>query len=296
LPRFKLKSTLRFTPEGSKYLIHDDETQSRFRVGETEYRILRHFEETNNVEEVGYAFLTGNGINIPSQDLHGFIQQAIALNLLEEESDSIWGRLRSIKAFSFRVRLFDPNKLINILIEKSAFLLNPIGLAALVLSSIASTIILIRDFSELWAFHSFALPTHYIVVMGIVFLLSIGHELAHALAARKVGFEVAEVGFHLHYFLPAFYCKIFRRQGADLRSVLIVLISGSLFDLALINFMALAWLGLPADIVAREWLSVAISLLLIKVLLIQMNPLWPYSDGFHIFSALVSKVRSRNRE
>ena len=101
MPRFKLKSTLRFTPEGSKYVILDDATQSKFRVGETEYKILRQFEETNNVEEVGYAYLTQNGVSIPSQTLYGFIEQAIALNLLEEESDSAWGRLRSIKAFSW---------------------------------------------------------------------------------------------------------------------------------------------------------------------------------------------------
>ena len=182
------------------------------------------------------------------------------------------------------------------LIEKFGFLWNAYSMAVLAVFSVASIILIIRNFSELWAFRSFDLPTHYIVVMGVVFLLSIGHELAHGLASKKVGFEVSEVGFHLHYFLPAFYCKIFRRQGADLRSVLIVLISGCLFDMALINLMLLAWLGLPAGAVAREWLSVAISLLLIKIFLIQMNPLWPYSDGFNVVGALVSKMRSRNRE
>ncbi|MEN3332119.1 MAG: putative peptide zinc metalloprotease protein [Blastocatellia bacterium] len=296
MERFKLKEKLSFTPEGAKYLVLDEATQSKFRIGVNEYEILKHFEETTTIEEVSYSLRANPNLNLPSDKLYDFIKQAIALNLLEVDTDSVWGRVRSIRASNYRIRLFNPNRLIEPLLRNGKFLFNRYGILLLATLFLFAAVILTSNLEQLWVFRSFTLPSSYFVILAVIFVLSIGHEVAHGVAGKWYGFDVFEVGFHLHYFLPSFYCKIFRRSQASRKSLLAVFLSGSLFDLLLMSLLLIGWWLAPAAALARQWIAVAVSLLLVKVWLIQLNPLWPYSDGYYIIKVLFFNREGKGSE
>jgi hypothetical protein len=294
VPRLKLKDGLTFVPEGGKFLVLDEETSSKFRIGAAEHLILTRFEETISLEEVSYAFRANPETNIPYDKLSNFITQAINLNLLVPQRDTLWGRMLTIRASNFRIRLFDPTHLIGVITQRCRFLFNWIGVALVAAALVPAFFLLSRHLSEIWAFRSLSLPSSYFFVLAVVFVLSIGHEVAHGVAGKWYGFEAPEVGFHLHYFIPAFYCKIFRRHGASRKSLAVVLLSGSVFDLLIMSgALGLWWVASGPP---RQWLSIAVSLLLVKVWAIQLNPLWPYSDGYHLVSVLFFNREGKSGE
>lgn len=286
---FKLRSGITFTPEGSRYLVVDEHTGSRFRVGETEYQILKQFEEKTNIEEVIYKFRTMQKIDVPHDTLYGFVQQAITLGLLRTENDSLWHRLLTARASTFRFRLFDPNRALDFLMQKAGFLFSRWGLFIAGAMAIVATVMVVARLPEIWVFRSVEVPDGFFYCLAAIFLLSILHEMAHGLAGRLNGFEISEVGVHLHYFMPAFYCRILRRPEASSRSLLAVLVAGPLVDLVLLSLLLGVWLMLPDGGAGKAFVTMAVCMMVVKVWLIQLNPLWPYSDGFHIVKLLLNR-------
>lgn len=297
MSRFKLAPRITFTPEGGKYLILDEHTGSKFRVGEMEYQILKQFEETTNPEEVAYRLRALQEINVPQNLLHQFIRDAISLGLLRVESDSFWGRMIAVRASGFRFPIFDPNPGLDFLMKRMNFLFKRQSILAMIAVGIAGSVAAVALMPKLWVFKSATaltqLPPGFLYCIAIVFLLSILHEMAHALAGKLNGFEIKEVGIHLHYFLPAFYCRIFRRQEASRNSQLAVLAAGPLIDLILLSLLLVGWLLLPPGSAEESWAAMMICMLMGKIWLIQLNPLWPYSDGFHIARLWLNKEEAR---
>src|SRR5262249_34734058 len=277
----KLKSRITFTPEGARYLVFDGHTGSRFRVGEAEYRILKQFEETTSIEEVAYRLRTMQELDVAHDTVHRFVQQAINPGLLQVESDSFWGRVLAARASDFRFRLFDPNRALDFLMRRADFLFSRWGLLATGGMAIAATLLVVARLPEIWVFRTVEVPDGFFYCLAAIFLLSILHEMAHGLAGKLNGFEINEVGVHLHYFMPAFYCRIFRRSDASRRSLLAVLIAGPLLDLVVLSLLLGFWLLLPDGAAGRGTVAMLVCMLTVKVWLMQLNPLWPYSDGFH---------------
>jgi hypothetical protein len=282
MDRFKLKSGLTFTPKDCRYVVLDTATQSTYRVGETEYKILKQFAELTNPEEVSLRLRVEEGVSVPYDSLYRFIQRAMALDLLRIESDAKWRRFLPGGAFEYRVKLFDPERPLSALAAivrklRPAFALSPAAALA-----VAGILIVASNFSELWVFRGLSIPRYAVLVGVLVYLSSIGHEMTHGLVARYYGFEVTEIGVHLHYFLPSFYCRIFRSGEAGRRQIVKVLLAGCGFDLVLVGVLAITWRLSPGAVGLRQALAVAISMLLAKVVVIQMNPLFPFSDGFRI--------------
>ena len=284
--RYMMKKGITFIPDGAHYFVVDEDTQSRFRIGEVEYRLLKQFEGAADIKEVGYQFRTDTGFDVPYETIYKFIEHAIRLNILEAQSQSLWSRVGPSTAFTFRITLFDPTRLLDFLVTRGRLLFNAYSITVAAAALLVASVILISNWSAIWAFRSFSLPEHFGAAIAVVILFAIGHELAHGLVGKWYGFEVSAVGFHLHYFMPSFYCKMFCRTSASKKSILMVLLGGSLFDLMLMGLLVFAWWLLSDGSLLRAWISVAVSMMLIKVMLIQLNPLWPYSDGYRILGLL----------
>jgi len=131
------------------------------------------------------------------------------------------------------------------------------------------------------------------MVLLFIYFSSFGHEMLHGLAAKWYGFDVPEVGFHFHYCVPSFYCKILRSGNADPRHVAGVLLAGSVFDLTIIAVLVLVWFsGLVTDGL-KEVIAFAVSVIWLKILLVQLNPFLPFSDGYRIVGLFISRSRGR---
>jgi hypothetical protein len=291
---FKLNSELTFTPQEEKYLILDTATQSTYRIGASEYLILKQFDEAMTVEEVGYRLRAESGVNIPYDKLNQFVAKARNLGMLVDIDDSRWSRVAPSQAFTFRIRFFDPGPLLEHLVVKlrglKYYLLALAG--GLVLTALTINFL---HLGELWALRSQRIPPYTPLIVLLIYGLSIGHELLHGLAARWYGLDVTEVGFHLHYFLPSIYCKIISRSNTDRKSLAVVFLAGSLFDLILISLLVLLWCLGPEGGGYREVIALTVSLLWVKILVLQLNPLWPLSDGFRVVRLFVPMWRGKNR-
>jgi hypothetical protein len=293
--RFKLRPDLTFTPDGERYLVCDESTRSTFRVGALEYQILMQFEEKSNLDEVRYLFRAQHGREVPFETLKKFIHKAISLNLVEAESDSVWSRLAPSTAFTLKIKLFDPNRILDVLVRKLNPLFNVYGVAAAGALLLAAVFVLAFNLGAIFSFARFRSPGYIGLSIVAVVVLAIGHELAHGLVGKRFGFDVSTVGFHLHYFMPSFFCRIFRRADASRRSLVHVLLAGSMFDLILISLLLVLWRTLPTNAPPRVWISVVVTAVLTKVFLIQLNPLWPFSDGYHLFTLMIPNFIRRGK-
>jgi hypothetical protein len=285
---FRLKPGLKFTPQDERYLVVDTDTQSKYRIGAAEYLILRQFEETTDVEEVAYKLQTEGRLNVSYETMYKFIQQALELELLRTVNDSWWTRLKPTEPFQFRVKLFDPNKILSRMITGWQRWNRLVIAAACILFMVAGIMAAVH-FREIWHINLGHVQPFEIAITLLIYLSCIGHEMTHGLIAKFFGFEVAEVGFHLHYFLPSFYCKIFKPATASRSSLSAVLISGSLFDLVILSLLIIIWpLGVEGGLF-REVVGFTITFMAVKVLVLQLNPLWPFSDGFRVAVLFFSK-------
>jgi hypothetical protein len=276
LTGFKLKQGVRFTPQDQAYIVFDQGTRSTFRVGQHEYMILKQLWEPTNIEEIRFRLQSELGIEIPYSQLNGFIEKAMGLGIVEAAGASVWRRMSRTGQFALRVKFHDPTQLFDKIIPTfqrwgRAWLV--LGFA-LLLTAITINVI---HFGELWSLRSLRIPPYGPMIALLIFVASYGHEMTHGLIARWYGFDVPEVGFHVHYGLPSFYCKILTR--------------GSFFDLIVLSTLLLIWfLGDGAGSL-REMIAFAVSLIWVKVLLIQLNPFLPLSDGYRIAGLLISRKR-----
>jgi hypothetical protein len=289
---FKLKSGLKFMPEDKKYIVVDEALHSTYRIGQYEYLILKQLAEATNLEEVSYRLHTEQNLNISYDKLNQFIQRAIKLNIIDVVDDSPWSNLKSSGVFAFKMRLFDPNPILDgfILIWRR-FKYFWMTLASLLfLTTISINIIY---FQSLWGLKSWQMPPYALFIFLCMYVLSLGHELLHGVAAKCYGFDVPEVGFRLHFFLPSFYCKILKTLDADRKSVATVFLVGSIFDLLIISLLVLIWfLGSTGETV-KEIIAYTVSLFWIKILLLQLNPLFPFSDGNRILGLFILRKRGQ---
>ncbi|HEV7373371.1 MAG TPA: hypothetical protein VGN95_01530 [Pyrinomonadaceae bacterium] len=285
---FKLKPGLVIAPEGARYLIRDPETESKFSVGEMEYQILKQFEERTNIEEVSYLFRTQYSREVPFETLQGFIHQAIKLNILEMQRDSVWSRIAPSTAFTYQIKLFNPSAALDFIIRRCSILLGRAGLSASLLFIVLAATILVSQRSAILSLHAGGWLSYSLVSVGFL-LFAFGHEMAHGLAGRMADFGVTSIGFHLHYFMPSLNCKILRPAEDVRRSVLKVLLAGSFFDALCVAVLTCSWLLWQSFATPAPWLGMLITVMLIKIWLVQLNPFWPYSDGYHIVGLLFGK-------
>ncbi|HYX26961.1 MAG TPA: hypothetical protein VE863_00235 [Pyrinomonadaceae bacterium] len=285
---FKLKPGLTIAPEGARYLVQDPETGSKFRIGELEYQILMQFEERTNLEEVRYLFRTQHGRDVPFTTLQPFIYHAVKLSILEIETDSFWSKIAPSTAFTYQLKLFDPSGALNFVLRRGSILFTRSALLASLIFCVFATTILISNRTMIFGLHAGGWVGFSLVSIGSI-VFAFGHEMSHGLAARKVGFDVASIGFHLHYFMPSLNCKILRPMTDRRSSVIKVLLAGSFFDALSVAVMACFWLAWQRMATPAPWLGVLITVTLVKICLIQLNPCWPYSDGYHIVGLCFGK-------
>ncbi len=116
-------------------------------------------------------------------------------------------------------------------------------------------------------------------------LVKVLHELGHALACKRLGGEVHELGFMLLAFAPCLYCDVTDawRLPSKWHRIL-VSSAGMLVELALASLAVIVWWYAQPGIVQLVALNV-ILVCTVSTLLVNGNPLLRY-DGYYILSDL----------
>ncbi len=178
---------------------------------------------------------------------------------------------------------------------------SPLGLLAAVLLVLAAVWVALANAAEIAA----RLPTFEELTrpaMLPVWVLSIAgvkclHELAHALAARRLGARVQEMGILLLGFIPALYCDASDAWRLPSKwSRIAVSAAGMGVELLLASAALVAWWNLNAGLLQTVMLSVVVTCT-VGTLLVNLNPLLRY-DGYYILADLtgVPNLASRSRQ
>ena len=250
-----------------------------------------------SVESLWQLLLERDGDDAPTQDdilrllaqlfRAGMVQFDATpyLSLLFTRRDEEGQRKRRafINPMMLRMKLFDPTRLLDRLAPLSALLGRWsvfVGWLALVaIAALAAAV----NFPQLRA-ESVRLattPSSYAIAWICYPIVKALHELAHAVAVRRFGGAVHEMGITLMFLTPAPYVDASAANVFPLaRQRAIVSAAGILVELALAALAVLAWLVLSPGLLRDAALTVAL-ICSVSTLLFNANPLLRL-DGYHL--------------
>lgn len=122
----------------------------------------------------------------------------------------------------------------------------------------------------------------WVFFLGLLFGVSVWHELGHGFACKRYGGEVHDIGFMIFYLQPAFYCGvddsyIFPKQSHRLAATF----GGPYFELMLCSLAAAVWLTTPAEWWIHGFALTMVFFTGLSVILMNVNPLIKL-DGYYV--------------
>jgi len=261
----ELRSDLVIAPveeEGRSYFVIKDPASNRyFQVKPLEHFLITQFDGRTSLETIRRRASEEKNVLVSSEVLSRFADKFRELGLLrreEEDAAPIEGASRSI--FHWKVPLGNPDALVDWLYPgfRRCFSAAFVGLACLSVL-VASAVFLLNAEELVLGLESVVSLEGLLFVLVTVSLVTVLHEMAHALTCRHFGGRVTDMGFLLLYFLPCFYCNVgdsylFRGK----RERLWVFFSGGFFELFVWALAVLGWrLVSPGSLASRAFFVVA---------------------------------------
>ena len=262
----ELRSDLVIAPveeEGASYFVIKDPSSNRyFRVKPLEHFLITQFDGKTSLESIRRRASEEKKILVSEEVLSRFADKFHELGLLrrEEEGTASLEGAHSRSIFQWKLPLANPEALVDWLYPgfRWCFSAAFVGLACLSLL-VASAVFLLNAEELVLGLESVVSLEGLLFVLVTVSLVTVLHEMAHALTCRHFGGRVTDMGFLLLYFLPCFYCNVgdtylFRGR----RERLWVFFSGGFFELFVWALAVLGWrLVAPGTLASRALFVVA---------------------------------------
>jgi len=202
------------TAAGTVLVVKDPVSSDFFRFRAVEQFVARQLDGQTPLEAVRQRTEKEFGGSLSPEALSAFIKILNQNGLLESgESTKRNGtadrrRIRGSPLY-FRVKVFDPNRLMARLVRRARCFFTPHFLAlsaTLILLAAGITVLNWSDLGENVSrlYRLSAVP----LLVTIVLVVGSAHEFAHGLTCKHFGGEVHEMGFMLIYFQPALYCNV----------------------------------------------------------------------------------------
>lgn len=193
-----------------------------------------------------------------------------------------------INPLMLRVRLFDPTRLLDRLAPVAARLASwpmfVLWAVLLVLATLAAAV----GYPQLKAdaLRVLATPSSYAIAWFAYPVVKSLHELGHALAVRRFGGAVHEVGMSLLLLTPAPYVDASAASAfPEARQRALVSAAGILVELALASLAVFAWTLLAPGLL-RDAATVVVLICSVSTILFNANPLVRL-DGYHLLCDLL---------
>ncbi|MFC5500129.1 PqqD family peptide modification chaperone [Caenimonas terrae] len=188
-----------------------------------------------------------------------------------------------INPLMVRMKLFDPTRLLDRLAPLAALLgrwsVFALWLLAVALGALAAAV----NFPQLKAeaLRVLATPSSYALAWVCYPVVKTLHEIAHAMAVRRFGGAVHEMGISLVFLTPAPYVDASAANGfASARQRAIVSAAGIMVELALAAAAIAAWLVLSPGLLRDGALAVLL-ICSVSTIVFNANPLLRL-DGYHL--------------
>jgi putative peptide zinc metalloprotease protein len=276
------------TPQGPVFVLKDPRVGRFVRLQQPEYFLARQFDGKTELEEIRVRGERELGAALPTATLERFASKLKTLGLLEspaapEPEPQAQRRLRG-NAFYLRLRVFDPDQLLERLAPRFAWLFTPLFGWASGLVILLAIGVTVGSWNEI---HQ-SLPRLYRVETLFVAWLTLwcivlGHEFSHGLTCKYFGGRVHEIGMLLVYLQPAMYCNVSDAWlFPEKYKRLLVTLAGAYFEILVWAFATLFWrLTEPGSI--PNFLGLVVATTLGIKTLFNLNPLIKL-DGYYLLS------------
>lgn len=283
------------------YLLIDGASGRQSRINRSAYELIGRFDGRTSVNQVWTRLLEKFGDDAPTQEevvrllsrlgeseLVQFETMPDISGLFRQHKERARSRRPWVNPLAFPVPLFDPSRLLDRLEPALRPLLRPatlvLWIAAVCLAAVAAG----EHWSDLLAHAAKYMGTaYYLMLAWICYPVIKGlHELAHAIAVRRWGGEVHEMGVTLLFFTPAPYVDASAANAfRDRWHRALVSAAGIMVELGLAAVALWVWLeiepGLLSDIA-----FVVLFLCGASSILFNANPLLRF-DGYHLLCDLL---------
>jgi putative peptide zinc metalloprotease protein len=269
------------------FVIKDPLAGRFFHVGELEYFIARQLDGSTPLDEIACRVERTFGSSISRPDLNECVAQLRRCQLLHDSQPSSGvNRRRKLRGSLLYLRLaaIDPDPVLRWLLPQvgffftRTFLWGSIAMFLLAFGiTVASWSEITRDIAGLYRFDALLLAWVTVIVV------TIAHELAHALTCTRFGGRVQEMGVLLIYFQPAFYCNVSDAWlFPDKRRRLFVMFAGVYLDTIVWALATVAWRLTDVETMVHFMALVVMATSAIKTLF-NLNPLIKL-DGYYLLS------------
>ena len=249
--------------EGASFFVIKDPSSNRyFRVKPLEHFLITQFDGKTPLETIRRRASEEKNVLVSEDVLSRFADKFSELGLLRREAEGAapLEEASSKSLFHWKLPLANPEALVDWLYPRFRWCFSAafVGLACLSLL-VASAVFLLNSEDLFLGLESVVSLEGLLFVLVTVSLVTVLHEIAHALTCRHFGGRVTDMGFLLLYFLPCFYCNVgdtylFRGK----RERLWVFFSGGFFELFIWALAVLGWrLVAPGTLASRALFVVA---------------------------------------
>ena len=278
----------------SWYLLADSVSGHHHRINRRAYDFVGRCDGRQSVQEIWDGLLERLHDDAPTQDevIRTLAQlEDRGLLVYDAAPDSATLQRRHdeharrgfINPFALRIPLGDPSALLRRLDGLAAMLLRPslllIWLAAVLvaLAAAASNWTVLNAHAAAWM----GSPRYLLLSLFAFPLIKGLHELGHALAVRRWGGDVHEVGFSLFVLVPAPYVDASAAVAFRARHQRVIVGAiGIMVELSLAALALLIWLNVQPGLL-RDLAFVTMFIASVSTLLFNGNPLLPF-DGYYV--------------
>jgi len=295
-PRLRddLKITLLEGNSTDTYVIEDPLRNSFYKIGGREYRFLCRLDSINSgvlpsesevSEEEAMTILQWLGSKQLLQKQNADLMKSLESAEEQGKKKSLLARLNLI---SFRIPLFNPDPFLNYCSRYLGWLAGPVFFAVWILTALLAIGLLLtnggRFFSEGASFFS---PLNLLILAVVWIVLKFLHELSHAIACKRYGGGVYELGVLFILFIPLTYVNASSSWSFSSRWQRIhVAVAGIYMELFVAWISIIYWathMGTVGGMLAHNIVLIAG----VSSLLFNANPLMRF-DGYYVLSDITA--------
>ena len=285
------------------HVVHDPSSNQFYRLSPVAHEFLGMLDGRRTVEEVWQFAITRHADDALTQnEVIQLLSQLFGSNLLtadippETEQLLRRGRDRLGKRFQqqaiglmyFRVKLFNPDRILSWLLPIFRPLLSPVGLALWAMLVIAGVVSIAGHLDDFFSQVGNAVAPSNWFLMGVAFVaIKLWHETGHGLICKRFGGQVPEFGAMMLVLIPAPYVDASSAWTFKSRwQRMLVGAGGMIFELSVAAVAIFVWLRTPEGSLAHQIAYNLIFTAGIATVLFNANPLMKF-DGYYILSDLL---------
>jgi putative peptide zinc metalloprotease protein len=286
------------------HVVHDPSSNAFYRLNPVAHEFVGLMDGRRGVEEVWQFGLTRHGdLALTQNEVIQLLSQLFNANLLSAdvppETEQLLGRGRerlgqkfkqqAIGLMYFRIRLFNPDRILAWLEPIFRPLLNPIGFALWVVWILVGLINILPHWEELrTGFDNAIAPSNWGWMMVTFVVVKLWHESGHGLICKRFGGQVPEFGAMMLVLIPAPYVDASATWAFPSKwQRMAVGAGGMIFELAAASAAALIWIATRGTPGLVHQLSYNVMFMAsISTVLFNANPLMKF-DGYYILSDLL---------